>query len=129
MERALERTLAEFFRTRGEFAAVYLFGSQARQTARGDSDVDLGLLHVKAPPSTLLAQPFELEAELARVTGKTVQCVVLNTAPPDLVHRVLRDGVLVAEHDRSRRIAFEVQKRNEYFDLAPVRERYRRRAS
>jgi hypothetical protein len=30
------------------------------------------------------------------------------------------------ERDRGRRIAFEVKARNEYFDLAPVRARYRR---
>jgi len=33
---------------------------------------------------------------------------------------------VVAERDRSRRIAFEVKARNEYFDLAPIRARYRR---
>jgi len=52
--------------------------------------------------------------------------VVLNDAPADLVHRVLRDGVLVLETDRSARIRFEVAKRNEYFDLLPILRRYRR---
>jgi len=32
----------------------------------------------------------------------------------DLIHRVLRDGILVYEQDRSRRIRFEVQARNAY---------------
>lgn len=50
----------------------------------------------------------------------------LNGAPADLVHRVLRDGVLVHEADRSGRIRFEVAKRNEYFDLLPILRRYRR---
>jgi hypothetical protein len=45
------------------------------------------------------------------------------------VHRVLRDGVLLLDHDRSARIAFEVRSRNEYFDLLPILERYRRRVS
>jgi hypothetical protein len=51
---------------------------------------------------------------------------VLNTAPPDLVHRVLRDGVLVLERDASARIRFEVRARNEYFDLRPRLDEYRR---
>jgi len=61
-----------------------------------------------------------------------VQLVVLNRAPADLVHHVLRDGRLLLDRDRATRIRFEVEPRNEYFDLAPLRSRYRaggRRAS
>ena len=41
------------------------------------------------------------------------------------LHRILRDGVLLAEPDPTRRV-FEVKARNEYFDLVPVGARYRR---
>jgi uncharacterized protein len=51
---------------------------------------------------------------------------VLNEAPADLVHRVLRDGQLIFEADRSARIRFEVRRRNEYFDLLPILTEYRR---
>jgi len=54
-----------------------------------------------------------------------VQIVVLNRASPDLVHRVLRDGQILVDRDRPRRLRFEVQARNEYFDIAPVLRRYR----
>lgn len=54
-----------------------------------------------------------------------MQLVVLDQASPDLVHRVLRDGVLLLERDRSRRIDFEVRSRAEYFDLEPLRRLYR----
>jgi len=52
--------------------------------------------------------------------------VVLNRAPVDLVHRVLRDGILLLDRDPSGRIRFEVRARNEYFDLLPHLRRYRR---
>lgn len=110
-------------------AAVYLFGSRARGTARASSDVDLGVLYRNAPPSTLLGQPFELQAELASELGVPVDIVVMNTAPVDLVHRILRDGRILLEADRSRRIAFEVKARNQYFDLLPVLQRYRRQSA
>jgi len=55
-----------------------------------------------------------------------VEAVVLNRAPADLVHRVLRDGILVLDRDRASRLRFEVRARNEYFDLAPLRRLYRR---
>jgi hypothetical protein len=49
----------------------------------------------------------------------------LNRAPVDLRVRVLRDGRLLVDLDRSARIRFEVQTRNEAFDLEPILSRYR----
>jgi hypothetical protein len=37
-----------------------------------------------------------------------------------------RDGDLLVDRDPSRRIRFEVGRRNEYFDLQPIRDAYRR---
>jgi uncharacterized protein len=110
-------------------AAVYLFGSHARGTSRDDSDVDLGVLYRNPPPATLLGQPFELQTELSSELGVPVDVVVMNTAPVDLVHRILRDGRILLEADRSRRIAFEVKARNDYFDLLPILHRYRRQSA
>lgn len=106
--------------------AVYLFGSVARGEARPGSDVDVGVLYAVEPPATLASPHFALEGELERALGRSVQVVALNRAPADLVHRVLRDGHLVLDLDPAARIRFEVQRRNEYFDLAPVRRLYRR---
>jgi hypothetical protein len=68
----------------------------------------------------------EIAADLERELSRPADVVVLNRAPADLVHRVLRDGILVCENDPSLRIRFEVAKRNEYFDLLPMLRRYRR---
>jgi predicted nucleotidyltransferase len=106
--------------------AVYLFGSVARGEAGPDSDVDVGVLFETAPPATLDAPQFVLEAELERLLGRRVQVVALNRSASDLVHRVLRDGRLVLDCDRAARIRFEVRSRNEYFDMAPIRRLYRR---
>jgi uncharacterized protein len=106
--------------------AVYLFGSVARGQARPSSDVDVAVLYEVTPPATLAGMGLELASELELAIGRTVDLVVLNRAPADLIHRVLRDGVLVVDRDRNRRIEFEVKARNEYFDLEPIRARYRR---
>jgi predicted nucleotidyltransferase len=105
---------------------AYLFGSFARGTARPASDVDLAVLFREPPESRLAAGPLDLEGDLERALGHRVQLVVLNRAPSDLVHRVLRDGRIVLDRDRAARIRFEIDKRNEYFDLEPVRLRYRK---
>jgi len=123
----VESRLRAFFEAdpRGAIA-VYLFGSVARGEARPDSDVDLGVLYAAEPPATLAAPQFVLEGELERLLAGRVQVVSLNRAAADLVHRVLRDGRLVLDRDRSARIRFEVRSRNMYFDMAPIRAMYRR---
>ncbi len=111
-----------------DIAAIYVFGSVARGTASAASDVDLGVLLGRAPASTLEGRLFDYEAQLERRLGVPVQVVILNDAPPDLAHRVLRDGVVLLERDRSARLRFEVRTRNLFFDLEPFLTRYRKRA-
>lgn len=123
----IERTVSETLAQRPErFVAAYVFGSFARGTAGPRSDVDVAVLYAQAPPQTLDGAGFDIQAELEKRLGRPVQLVTLNRAPVDLVHRVLRDGRLVVNSDPSRRIAFEVQARNAFFDLEPHLRRYRR---
>jgi predicted nucleotidyltransferase len=106
--------------------AVYLFGSHGRGEPRPDSDVDVGLLFREAPAARLGGPADTIAGELESLLGRPVEAIPLNSAPVDLIHRVLRDGVLVCERDRSARVAFEVRARREYFDLLPVLRLYRR---
>lgn len=108
-----------------DIVAAYLFGSVARGDDRPGSDVDVAILLDHLPEPSLESMPLDLEARLERLLGRPVQIVVLNRASPDLVHRVLRDGQILVDRDRPRRLRFEVQARNEYFDIAPVLRRYR----
>lgn len=125
--RDIERILREFFAAEdGGLVAVYLYGSVARGTAGPASDVDVGLLFRTTPGGGFEALPLRLEGRLEELLGRPVQAVLLQHAPPDLVHRVMRDGRLVLDRDPAVRIRFEVQARNQYFDLLPHLERYRR---
>lgn len=108
-----------------ELVAAYVFGSVARGTHRAGSDVDVGILYRVEPPATLSGLGFDVAQELELVLRRPVDVVVLNHASPDLVRRVLRDGVVVLDADRPARLAFEVHSRGQYFDLAPLRERLR----
>lgn len=126
---AIEARLRELLTANAEregIAAAYLFGSVARGTARPGSDVDVGILYSEDPPQTLAGLGFNLEWEMEKLLKLPVQVVVLNRAPVDLVIRVLRDGKLLVERDRSKRVRFEVRSRNEYWDLEPILRRYRK---
>lgn len=69
-----------------------LFGSQARGTARPDSDVDIAF--VPEHPLTL-AQEHALAAELERAVGRPVDLVPVDAAPMALRWRVARDGIVL----------------------------------
>lgn len=123
LEPQIEAVLAE---TPVDVVAAYLYGSRARGSAGATSDVDLAVLLARAPAATLKSIARDLESQLERALRLPVEVIVLNGAPADLVHRVLRDGKVLLDRDRATRIRFEVQARNEYFDLAPLRRLYRR---
>lgn len=127
MDRAeLIEILTRRLEQRDDVAAAWLYGSWARGTERASSDVDVGVLHAGEPPDGLEGYLFELQDDLQRDVRRPVQLVVLDRASADLVHRVLRDGILLVEHDRSKRVRFTVRKQHEYFDLEPLRRLYRR---
>jgi uncharacterized protein len=110
----------------GSVVAAWLFGSVARGTAHARSDVDVAVLRTRdEAPRELADLPLDLEDDLARRLRRRVQVVDVGRAPADLVHRVLRDGVLLVDRDRARRVRFEVASRNRYFDMAPVWRLYR----
>jgi predicted nucleotidyltransferase len=107
---------------------AWLFGSTARGETHAGSDVDVAVLLAQDPPSTLAGSGVALADTLEGALGAPVDVVLLNRAPVDLTHRVLRDGVLVFDADPARRIAFEVRARSLYFDLKPILDQYRRKA-
>lgn len=105
---------------------AWLYGSTARGTAGAASDLDLAVLLERCPPRTLAGLPTDIQFAIEERVGGRADVVVLNDAPVDLVHRVLRDGRLLVDRNRSARVAFEVRARREYFDLLPILRRYRR---
>ena len=110
---------------RQDLAAVYLFGSQARGEGDAASDLDLAVIFQEPRPSGLDGACFALATALSTALGVPVDVVDMETTDSDLVHRVLRDGRLVIEHNARRRIAVEVKRRAEYFDMLPFRRAYR----
>ena len=115
--------------THPDIVCVYLYGGMARGEARRTSDVDLAVLYAAPPPATLEGLGLALSDRLERHLARPIDLLVLNRAPVDLIHRVLRDGVLLYDSNPSARIRFEVQARNAYFDLLPYLHAYRRHSA
>lgn len=122
----LKEHLYAFFASQPRgICCAYLFGSFARGSARATSDIDVAVLFAKKPPASLAESGVRLSGELEKRLEREVDVIVLNRASVDLIHRVLRDGIIVYDPDPAARIRFEVQSRSVYFDLKPVLDRYR----
>src|SRR5258707_14301677 len=75
----------------------YLFGSFSAGRAHRESDVDLAILLDRSlGPAERFQVRLRLSASLpARLSGRAVDVVVLNDAPPHLGRRAVLDGVRV----------------------------------
>lgn len=128
MDRAtVTESLRSYFAGRPDVVAAYLFGSTARGEAKASSDVDVGVLLAAGEPSLPADYDvlFAIQDDLEERLHRPVDVLAMNGAPLDLLHRVLRDGILVLDRDPLRRGEFELAARTQYMDFLPVLLRYR----
>lgn len=123
MSAELAAEVGKLLRAFPEVAAAWLFGSQARGDARTESDVDVALLLVDRTQTPLSALPLlgRIAATLeAAAPGRRIDLVLIEAQGPIFQHEVLRDGRLVYEADRARRVDFESDSHVRYFDFLPT---------
>ena len=124
-DRLLAERLAQALEPRTEILEAYVFGSRARGDARSHSDVDVA---VYIDQARIEAGPFGYQADLttdlmAALGTNAIDVVVLNTAPPLLYHRVLRDGVRLLSRDLRATTTRAGQALSRYFDFLPQMEK------
>lgn len=96
-----------------------LFGSIARGTETGASDVDLAIL--PSDPALSLGEELALQSRLSSACGREVDLVRLDGATPALRFRIAREAVLLLGHplELSR---FQAQAGIEHADLEQSRQ-------
>jgi hypothetical protein len=100
-------------------AYALLFGSGARESMHGASDLDVAV-GLKAGVSLAPRDIGALASDLERAAGRPVDLVLLDEAPPALAYRVFRDGITLVERDHR---AFADRKARailEYLDFRPL---------
>lgn len=102
---------------------AYLFGSSARGSDGPLSDVDVAvMIGNKGDGKGLHARHLDLIASVAGVVGsERTDVVILNTAPPALGYRVLKEGVLIFSRDEPARMEHWVRTVDRYLDMEPFR--------
>lgn len=106
-----------FARLPVEFA--YLFGSQARGTSGATSDTDVAIYLSDRLPGNRWSLAEESVAQALhrlRIPAGDLDLVVLNKVGLLLRFRAIHDGQLFYERAPARRIRFEYQTMQDYFD-------------
>lgn len=121
----LEQRLVRALQARGEIQDAYLFGSQASGRAQAHSDIDVAVrVDGDRLPGTQYGYAAELTAHLMSALGSNdVDVVILNSAPPVLYHRVLRDGRRILARDPRATAAREGYALSRYCDYRPQLEK------
>ena len=118
--------LQEYFASRPDVVVAILFGSAARGETRPDSDVDIGIL-LTGEAAQMGINRSELIADLMGILGRNdVDVVILNQAPPLLLHRVVRDGHVIYAADQATLAEFIIRAIQQYEDTKPLRQLQRR---
>ena len=95
---------------------LVLFGSTARATETGESDVDLGVILVPDSPDARR----DVEVALGRAAARIVDVVDLATAPPLLRFEIARDGKVLYEGRRHAWADFGAHAMLDWWDWAPT---------
>lgn len=97
---------------------VYLYGSQATNQAKSDSDIDLAILVDEKKGDSLDIQ-LQAMADLPSMLGKAVEVQNLLAVDVVFAHRVITEAELILARDKDEKVAYETYILRQYFDLKP----------
>lgn len=112
------KIIRDYFLAKKAVIAVYLFGSEAREKARVQSDIDIAVL-LKDDFDYLANFDFKLRlmSDIEDITDKRVDIVIINKADQILQHQIRKYGKIIFERNRKKRLDYEVKARKKYFDF------------
>ena len=112
-----KKAIVEILSTRSDILFAYLFGSKVKGYANERSDWDIAVYFNTSINQRGCWPEFELEAEISRTLGATVQVTVLNVPlSPVFGFEIIKDGVLLLDRVPSLRIDFENRTLRHYHD-------------
>jgi len=112
-----KKAITQILNNRSDILFGYLFGSKAKGYANERSDWDIAV-YFREPITPNGCWPeFELEAELSRAVGATVQVIVLNTPlTPVFGFEIMKNGIVLIDRNPNLRVEFENRILRQYYD-------------
>ena len=118
----IENRIIDYFRDRGEVAAVYLFGSHASGKERSGSDVDLAILFQTRNPDFIRDSIDAYLVDFSRLLKKDIHPVDLNSAGEMLLGQIFKKGKCIVINDRRQLAVFRVAAFAKIFDFSYYRD-------
>ncbi|MBI4130005.1 nucleotidyltransferase domain-containing protein [Candidatus Roizmanbacteria bacterium] len=115
--------IKNYFSTIAAVELVYLYGSQAKDTATKDSDVDLAVLVDEKKADSLDVQ-LKAMSDLGSKLKREVEVQNLNVCSITFIYRVISEGKIVFQSNKQKRVDYEVIVMRNYFDLQPFLREY-----
>ena len=106
----------EYLKKKDYILFAYLFGSCARENSGKFSDIDIA---VYTSDYLHYDDYLDMIKELGDLTGKPVDIVPLNEAPPLLCYQVIQEGKLLLTKDRESVTRFIIKTIFMYEDMRP----------
>lgn len=104
---------------------AYLHGSYLLRPNSEHNDIDIGVVLNKKTPFITMEKEIELSSHLEEMLGiSPIDVKVLNSAPKFFQYKVIRDGKVIFCCSELKRIEYEVNLTNEYFDVKPMLDYY-----
>ena len=111
------KPLIQVLKERSCVVFAYLFGSRVTGNMNERSDWDVAVYFVEPGKRARPWMALEVEAELSRAIGGTVQVTVLNKPlTPVFGFEILRYALLLVDKDKNLRTDFETRTLRSYFD-------------
>ena len=102
-----------------KIAYALLFGSAASETAHAASDLDVAV-GLRAGESLSTPEVGALIADLEQASGRDVDLVLLDDAPPGLAYRIFQSGVVLLDRDHPALVQRKVRAILDYLDFHPL---------
>ncbi len=112
-----KKAIVEILNKKSDILFAYLFGSKVKGYANERSDWDIAVYFNTSIKQNDRWPEFELEAEISRNVGVTVQVTVLNgPLSPVFGFEIIKDGILFLDRVPNLRIDFENRTLRQYHD-------------
>ena len=108
--------ITHYFRSKPNIAALYLFGSTAKNKAQIRSDLDVSVMFVKYEAEKEGLCFLSYVADMDGLAARKVDLVCFNTADPLLQHHILKYGKILIDNDPAARIRLMVKAMVDYED-------------
>lgn len=118
----LQERISAFCSNQPKILALYLFGSAAKGSFKQGSDLDVAILLDKHQSEDFFLLDFIIHME--KISGLTVDAVVLHRAGEVLKHQIRKTGRLIFDRSPAYRKRFEVLGRKSYEDFLYLHRRY-----